>query len=559
MVGFQNLSQDQQLLLRSCMALKLITKQQIENMLLENTTTKEMSIRLLQNNVIDSSGLKNAVDLMRISSICPYCDALNIYDERKGGQDVCKQCDRTYIFFSEPISTSFPGSILQKYGNYQIIEEIGSGSMGVVYKAKHNTLDRYAAVKILKEEKQDSIGLLRFQSEAKAISVLRHHGIVAIYDTGEQNGQYYIAMEYVDGKSLVDIPKDSMSLKKKLEIVIQIAEALQHAHENQIIHRDIKPENIMISKNGEVKITDFGLARPLMQSSNITQENVVIGTPLYMSPEQIQGMKLTCATDIYSLGIVLYELITGRTPFMDRDTTSLLHKILSESPKSPNLYVNIPASLNRICMKAIAKDRESRFRSAKEMAEELEKFLKAFGSNFNTAKNIQPAISEYDEDFEEVVSSGSSGIRNMKSVNVDKIDQPLQNNNPSFESRRVTFGEDTPVFPAQPQKIAPETGRIDQRRRVAFTDEEEDAHKVHVAKAKRVTYEDLKPSLPTKVLQRSTGNGTSSVALDIDPSVLQNHQPEEEPEAFHSHWGLYDLFLWSVLAILLAVLFYKMG
>ncbi|NUM35861.1 MAG: serine/threonine protein kinase [Candidatus Brocadiae bacterium] len=576
MVGFENLSHDQQLFLKVCMTLKMITKPQIQELLVDNTTTKEMSLHLLKNGVIDVDGLKNAVDLMKISSVCPYCDELNIYQERSTAQDICKHCQKAYPFFSKRFSTLLSGTMLQRYGNYQILEEIGSGSMGVVYKAKHNSLDRYAALKILKAEKTDSVGLVRFQTEAKAISVLKHPNIVSIYDTGEQNGQYYIAMEYVDGKSLVDLMKDGLTPVKKIEIVIQIAYALEHAHANKIIHRDIKPENIMLSKEGEVKITDFGLARSLLQNNHITQENVVIGTPLYMSPEQIQGDELTGATDIYSLGVILYELITGKTPFFDRDTTRLLHKILSEPPVAPKLLKSIPATLNQICMKAIEKDKNARYSSARDMALALEKFLKGFSGTLED-KKIEAPYSN-DPDF-----SLSERKADSLSRDVPKIEEPMLKNHVSSHAKRVVAEEDAfvrrpapaiaparKVTEAEPSYMKKPENVLAPARRVteADIDSRKLPHAPVAAKKIQQEEEDYVPvpsknnpiqKLETKPFQAKRidakdvmkGNACS-IAIDLptNPGAEESSEPEEK-------LGIYDLFLWTLLGILIVLLFYR--
>lgn len=211
-------------------------------------------------------------------------------------------------------------------GRYKIIEKIGGGGMADVYKAEDLTLGRAIALKILHKQFASDEGFLeRFRREAQAAAKLNHPNIVSIYDVGEENGVYYIVMEYVPGVTLKKIiQKDApLSTEKTVHIAMQIAKAMEFAHQHEIIHRDIKPQNVIITDSGEIKVTDFGIARA-GATSTMTRTGAILGTAHYISPEQAQGSIVGPTTDIYSLGVVMYEMATGELPFRV--------KILSQSP-----------------------------------------------------------------------------------------------------------------------------------------------------------------------------------------------------------------------------------
>lgn len=260
-------------------------------------------------------------------------------------------------------------------GRYKLLDTIGEGGMAIVYRAEDLILDRVVAVKVLRSEfSQDDEFILRFRREAESATSLAHPNIVTIYDVGEEDDLYYIVMEYVEGRTLKDYIKDEAPLanKKALEIMKQIASAIRHAHDHHIIHRDIKPHNILITHNGDVKVTDFGIAMA-MTSATITHTKSVIGSAHYFSPEQAKGSIANEKSDIYSLGVVLYEMLTGSLPFSGESPVSVALKHLQDKFTPPKqLNRNIPQSVENIIYKAMEKDPLNRYDSVKELQDDLE-------------------------------------------------------------------------------------------------------------------------------------------------------------------------------------------
>lgn len=264
-------------------------------------------------------------------------------------------------------------------GRYEIIEKIGNGGMATVYKAKCHVLKRYVAVKILRDEfTTDNEFVRRFNIEAQSVASLTHPNIVSVYDVGHEGDLYYIVMELVKGKTLKEIIVEDGALgwKWSAKIAIQIASALEMAHKNNIVHRDIKPHNIIITEDGIAKVTDFGIAKAV-SNSTITAFGATIGSVHYFSPEHAKGGFTDAKSDLYSLGVVLYEMVTGRVPF-DADTpVSVALKHMQEEPEAPSkINPNVPESISKIIMKAMQKDPNLRYSSATEMKQDLEKALK---------------------------------------------------------------------------------------------------------------------------------------------------------------------------------------
>lgn len=260
-------------------------------------------------------------------------------------------------------------------GRYEIEREIGRGAMGVVYLGKDPSIARTVAIKTLSYQVFDDSQLEelkdRFFREAKAAGRLSHPAIVTVYDVGEEADLAYIAMDYALGRPLSDYGKPGrlLPLAKVLDVVAVVAEALAYAHSQQIIHRDIKPGNIIFNPdNGRIKITDFGIAK--MADDSRTRTGSVMGSPLYMSPEQLKGQKISGASDIYSLGVTLYKLVTGETPFQGDSLASLSYQILNKRPRSPREFnADLPVGVVRVINKAIQRDPDKRFASAATMAE----------------------------------------------------------------------------------------------------------------------------------------------------------------------------------------------
>ena len=273
---------------------------------------------------------------------------------------------------------------------YEILEKIGNGGMATVYKAKCHVLNRYVAIKILRDEfTTDSEFIKRFKTEAQAAASLTHPNIVSIYDVCNEDNLYYIVMELIQGKTLKDIITEDgiLSWKWSVNIAIQIASALETAHKHNIIHRDIKPHTIIITEDGMAKVTDFGIAKAV-SNSTITAFGTTIGSVHYFSPEHARGGFTDEKSDIYSLGIVLYEMLTGKVPF-DADTpVSVALKQVQEEAIEPIKYNSrIPVSVNKIILKAMQKDPNLRYQNATEMLEDLSRALKTPDEDFVVIRN----------------------------------------------------------------------------------------------------------------------------------------------------------------------------
>jgi serine/threonine-protein kinase len=266
--------------------------------------------------------------------------------------------------------------MISQLGRYQIISELGQGAMGVVYKAKDPLIDREVAIKTInlslaQEEREEYEA--RFYQEAKAAGRLSHPNIVTIYDVGRTEDIAYIAMEYLQGRELRDILNDNriLPIGQVIDIISQVALGLSYAHEHEIVHRDIKPSNVMVIRDGHVKITDFGIAR--MASAAVrTQTGMVLGSPKYMSPEQVMGKLTDQRSDIFSLGVMLYEMLTGQAPFMGENVNAIMYQTLNTVPAVPStMNADVPEMLNFIVAKALAKDLDSRYQNARDMANDL--------------------------------------------------------------------------------------------------------------------------------------------------------------------------------------------
>jgi eukaryotic-like serine/threonine-protein kinase len=273
---------------------------------------------------------------------------------------------------------------------YRIVERLGAGGNGVVYKAEDTRLGRFVALKFLPPEGQrDAHAQARFLREAQAASALNHHNICAVYDIGEQDGQTFIAMELLEGQTLKQkIGSRPLSLETLLDYAMQIAAALEIAHQNAIVHRDVKPSNIFVTSRGEVKLADFGLAKRVILdntptaeaptiSDSITQRGVIVGTVAYMSPEQAQDQDIDARSDIFSFGIVLYEMATGKRAFPAESSATVIGEILHKDPKPiRELNPHVPEELQRIVLKALEKDREDRYQTAHELKVDLRRLMK---------------------------------------------------------------------------------------------------------------------------------------------------------------------------------------
>lgn len=275
---------------------------------------------------------------------------------------------------------------------YEILEQVGNGGMATVYKAKCHVLNRYVAVKVLRDEfTTDEEFVKRFNTEAQSAASLTHPNIVSVYDVGSEGDLHYIVMELIKGKTLKDIINEdgAISWKWSVNVAIQIASALETAHKNNIIHRDIKPHNIIITEDGIAKVTDFGIAKAV-SNSTITAFGSTIGSVHYFSPEHAKGGFTDPKSDLYSLGVVLYEMVTGKVPFSADTPVSVALKHMQEKAKEPmELNPAVPKSVNDIIMKAMQKDINLRYQTATEMLRDLSKAIKNPNSDFVVMEKME--------------------------------------------------------------------------------------------------------------------------------------------------------------------------
>jgi eukaryotic-like serine/threonine-protein kinase len=279
---------------------------------------------------------------------------------------------------------------MAKAGRYEISGELGRGAMGVVYRAVDPVIGREVAVKTIRLT-EEGTGLTRpellsrFQIEARAAGLLTHPNIVVVYDAGEEDGLYYITMELVVGKSMQSVfdSGEAFPVSRIVRIMEQTCSALQFAHERNIVHRDVKPANLMLTADDTVKVTDFGTAK-ILQFGTVQQTTHVMGTPSYMSPEQVKGRPIDGRTDIFSLGVVLYEMLTGEKPFPGQSITTVIYKIVNEEPIQPRqLNPSIHPGLNDIVMRSLSKDPDTRYQSCREMFEDLRNYRALGGHERN--------------------------------------------------------------------------------------------------------------------------------------------------------------------------------
>jgi serine/threonine protein kinase len=268
---------------------------------------------------------------------------------------------------------------MEKIGKYQIIDILGKGAMGIVYRALDPDIDREVAIKtirfdLISEESERNELMLRFVREAKAAGKMVHPNIITIFDVGKQEDMTYIVMQYIQGKSLQNLIASNkrFSSREIVRLMVQLCDALDYAHRHGIVHRDIKPANILLDIHNKPHVVDFGVAR--VEMSTMTQTGATIGTPSYMSPEQVMGKKIDKRSDIFSLGAILYELITGQRPFQGESITTVIYKIVNEEIPSPSVaQKGLSEDFEPIIYKALAKTPENRYRSCAELAADLQR------------------------------------------------------------------------------------------------------------------------------------------------------------------------------------------
>lgn len=282
---------------------------------------------------------------------------------------------------SQDVRGSAMGRIVASIPGYAVIKELGKGGYGVVYLAKDVQFGKKLAIKVLKPQLiQTDVHLARFKREASLACKLRHPHIVRVYNSGEIQGLHYLVMEYIEGRSLLDLMrKKDADLQSLVRILREALLGLGYAHQNGVMHRDLKPGNIMVEEaTGRAVVMDFGLAKPEESGETVTGSNVVLGTPVYMSPEQVRGShsKPDRRADLYSMGVILYEMATGRLPFDAETTVGILRRVLEDQPVPPRrVNASLSQDLENVILKAIDKAREDRYQTAESFIEDLDAIL----------------------------------------------------------------------------------------------------------------------------------------------------------------------------------------
>jgi len=315
------------------------------------------------------------------SRVCAKCGVTIFADSPRGFCSVC--LFKTGLGPLEEDNEEAPelARMQMEFGDYELLQEIGRGGQGVVYRAHQKSLNRTVALKVIALGSwATETHLKRFRREAEAAASLEHPGIVPIHEVGERDGQCYFSMQFIDRGQLDEVVRrEPMPIRDAVELIAKLARTVHYAHEHGILHRDIKPGNILLDKNGEPHLTDFGLARLVEADSTVTGTKEVLGTPSYMSPEQAAGetKKVNKATDVYGLGAVLYRLLTGHPPFAGGTTYETIRLLRDTEPRSPRrLNPKIDRDLATICLKCLDKDPQRRYSSALTLAEDLERWLK---------------------------------------------------------------------------------------------------------------------------------------------------------------------------------------
>src|SRR5262249_17400995 len=317
----------------------------------------------------------------KVQRVCAKCGATVFADSPRGLCSVCLFKTGLGSLEEDNDGARELARMQMEFGDYELLEEIGRGGQGVVYRAHQKSLNRTVALKIIALGHWASKAhVKRFRREAEAAASLEHPRIVPIYEVGERDGQCYFSMKFIEGGQLDEVvTREPMPIRQAAELVAKVARTVHYAHEHGILHRDIKPGNILLDANGDPHLTDFGLARLLDTQSSVTRTIDVLGTPSYMAPEQAAGetAKLGKTTDVYGLGAILYQLLTGQPPFAGGTTYETIRLLRDTEPRPPRLLnPKVDRDLSTICLKCLEKDPMRRYPAAAALAEDLEHWLK---------------------------------------------------------------------------------------------------------------------------------------------------------------------------------------